>query len=160
MNSSLAKLGSAGDRAEAADVVAELRHQHARIIELIGELGRSADDRRLAKLMELREYMIMHETAEQVVVRPVISEILGEPAELDEGDECVALAACCDGEKRAFMGRQLRAAETGMRDPGTADRVEPLNVIVERTYRAIRAETGKLSSRRRPRRRAARGRRW
>jgi hypothetical protein len=112
-------------RTQTPDVIAELEHQHARIIQLVGELGGSATDARVDKVAELREFLIMHETVEQIVVQPAVSGC-------SDGPELAALSVGFDPAERERMGRQLQAAEASLHQ---AD--EPLDVIVERTYRAI-----------------------
>lgn len=73
------------DQDSRPDVIAELSQQQTRIFELIGEVRRSKGVERLATFAELREFLIMHETAEQMVVRPAVAAILGlvDPADYD-----------------------------------------------------------------------------
>lgn len=121
------------------DVLKELSHQHTHIKAMAGTISGSTGAERLAKLVALREYLIMHETAEQLLLRST-KESLG------------CIRACRrDSEQGARMVRQLKAAEASLCASTTSPlvgatsssvlRAEPLNLIVERTYRAINATT-------------------
>lgn len=73
-------MGSAAeDRAKAAelaegDVIRVLLEQHARIRELFAEVKSEHGDHKEAAFEELRALLAVHETAEQMVLRPVTSE--------------------------------------------------------------------------------------
>jgi hemerythrin superfamily protein len=70
------------ERAEAArlpgdDVVGVLLTQHARIRDLFDEVGKATGERKKATFDELRAVLAVHETAEEMVVRPVAERIAG-----------------------------------------------------------------------------------
>ncbi|MGV9253851.1 hemerythrin domain-containing protein [Streptomyces sp. NPDC003697] len=75
------------DRDEAArmpegDVVAVLLDQHARIRELFGQVRTSRGDERKRTFDDLRALLAVHETAEEIIVRPVAAGTAGK-AEAD-----------------------------------------------------------------------------
>lgn len=99
----------------APDVIVELSHQQARIFQLIGEVRRSKGAERLATFAELREFLIMHETAEQMVVRPVVAAILGhqdspEPAREVERTQDILDDACRSPDGEEDMSFLIRFA--------------------------------------------------
>lgn len=73
---------SAEDRAKAArlpegDVIRVLLEQHARIRDLFTEVKTESGDHKQAVFDELRALLAVHETAEQLVLRPVTAEFGG-----------------------------------------------------------------------------------
>ncbi|MFF5403039.1 hemerythrin domain-containing protein [Streptomyces misionensis] len=75
------------DRDQAArlpegDVVAILLEQHARIRELFGQVKRSSGEQKQKTFDELRALLAVHETAEQMILRPVSADKAGK-AEAD-----------------------------------------------------------------------------
>lgn len=60
------------------DVVVLLREQHERIKQLIGRVEAAAPAERGARFDELRTMLAMHETAEELVVRPVTSTLVAQ----------------------------------------------------------------------------------
>lgn len=67
------------------DVVRKLLEQHAQIRELFQEVRACVGDERQLVFEELRGLLAVHETAEELIVRPVVRGLLGdaEPAERD-----------------------------------------------------------------------------
>ncbi|GGX73599.1 hemerythrin domain-containing protein [Streptomyces minutiscleroticus] len=79
------------DRDQAArlpegDVVAILLGQHARIKELFGDVKTAQGERKQKAFDELRALLAVHETAEEVVVRPVTKDTAGK-AQADARNE-------------------------------------------------------------------------
>jgi hemerythrin superfamily protein len=73
---------AAEDRAEAAqlpegDVIRILLEQHARIRELFADVKSSSGEHKQQAFDELRALLAVHETAEEMVLRPVSQEIAG-----------------------------------------------------------------------------------
>lgn len=60
------------------DVVRKLIDQHARIRGLFEEVRTSVGEQRQQAFEELRALLIVHETAEEMIVRPVIRHLLGD----------------------------------------------------------------------------------
>ena len=58
------------------DVVQQLRYQHEEIRRLFDDLLERAPADRPAGFAELRAYLVAHETAERIVLRPVVEEVL------------------------------------------------------------------------------------
>src|SRR4051794_13320443 len=77
-------MGSAAeDRQKAAqlpegDVIRFLLHQHAKIRDLFDEVQAARGDDRHDAFEELRALLAMHETAEEMVMRPVTEKIAAE----------------------------------------------------------------------------------
>ncbi|HWJ83063.1 MAG TPA: hemerythrin domain-containing protein [Nocardioides sp.] len=86
-------MGSAtDDRAEAAnlpegDVVRVLLEQHARIRELFDEVNRAVGEEKQELFDELRALLAVHETAEEMVLRPVTSRTAGKDVARARNDE-------------------------------------------------------------------------
>jgi hemerythrin superfamily protein len=71
------------DRTQAAqlpegDVIRTLLEQHARIRDLFEEVSRSTGDQRQRAFDELRALLAVHETAEEMILRPISREAAGE----------------------------------------------------------------------------------
>ena len=77
-------MGSAHSERDAAarlpdgDIVALLLEQHARIRELFANVEAEAGEARKAAFDALRALLAVHEVAEEMVVRPVVREFVGE----------------------------------------------------------------------------------
>ncbi|MDF3287781.1 MULTISPECIES: hemerythrin domain-containing protein [Streptomyces] len=84
------------ERAQAAklpadDVVGILLQQHARIRDLFDEVKSAEGERKQQTFEELRAVLAVHETAEEMIVRPVASETAGrEEAEARNREEAEA----------------------------------------------------------------------
>ncbi|PNG18170.1 hemerythrin domain-containing protein [Streptomyces cahuitamycinicus] len=63
---------------EKDDVVAILLQQHARIRELFGEISGAEGDRKKEVFNELRGLLAVHETAEEMIVRPAAKDVAGD----------------------------------------------------------------------------------
>ncbi len=190
---------AAEDRAKAAelpegDVIRILLEQHARVRELFQDISSAEGEHKKHAFDELRAMLAVHETAEEMVLRPVSKEAAGEAvvdarnheeaeankvlkaledmdvdspdfdarlaefqkavdehAEKEESEEFPHILAKCDQEKRATMGKQLKAAE-GIAPthphPSTAGStaaqfaVGPMASLVDRTRDAIKSAMG------------------
>jgi hemerythrin superfamily protein len=190
---------AAEDRAKAAelpegDVIRILLEQHARVRDLFKDVSTAEGEHKQQAFDELRALLAVHETAEEMVLRPVSKDAAGEPvvdarnheeaeankvlkalegmdvnsgdfdarlaefekavsghAEKEESEEFPHILAKCDEQKRASMGRQLKAAESiapTHPHPSTAGSttaqfaVGPVASLVDRTRDAIKAVTG------------------
>src|SRR5215218_5935923 len=84
---------AAEDRARAAqlpegDVVRVLYQQHARIRDLFGQVKSAEGDQRKEVFKELRTLLAVHETAEEMVVRPATTDAGGKAvADARNGEE-------------------------------------------------------------------------
>jgi hemerythrin superfamily protein len=175
------------------DVIRILLEQHARIRELFADVSSADGDHKAQAFDELRALLAVHETAEEMVLRPVTKEAAGpavadarnheeseankvlkeleslevtsaefdellaafetavsDHAEAEEREEFPQILSSCDGDKRASMGRQLKAAESlapTHPHPSTAGSpvaqwaVGPIASLVDRTRDAISKAT-------------------
>ncbi len=151
---------AAEDRTKAAalpegDVIRILLEQHARVRELFSEIKTAEGEHKQHVFDELRALLAVHETAEEMVLRPVSKDAAGKSvvdarmheeseanevlkalekmdvgsadfdtkiaefekavdahAEKEESEEFPHILAQTDEQKRASMGRQLKAAES------------------------------------------------
>jgi hemerythrin superfamily protein len=137
------------------DVIRILLEQHARIRELFADVRSAEGDHKQQAFDELRALLAVHETAEEMVLRPVSKEAAGEAvadarnheeseanevlaelekmdvssaefdlklaefqksveqhAENEESQEFPHILSSCDEDKRAKMGKQIKAAES------------------------------------------------
>jgi hemerythrin superfamily protein len=69
------------------DVVAILLEQHQRIEDLLDEVGTSEGDERQQLFEELRALLAVHETAEEMVLRPVTIDVAGKDVADARNDE-------------------------------------------------------------------------
>jgi hemerythrin superfamily protein len=150
---------AAQDRIQAAqlpegDVIRILLEQHARVRELFSDVTAATGEHKQHAFDELRALLAVHETAEEMVLRPVSKDVAGDPvaearnqeeseanevlkalekmdvnspdfdakladfekavsdhAEKEESEEFPAILQQCDEQKRATMGKQIKAAE-------------------------------------------------
>jgi hypothetical protein len=189
----------AEDRARAAalpegDVIRILLEQHARIKELFAAVSTADGESKSRTFDELRALLAVHETGEEMVLRPVSRDTAGDSvaearmreeaaatevlaelekmdvnsadfdrtlatletavsdhAEKEETEEFPVILAECDRDKRASMGKQIRAAESiapTHPHPSTAGStaaqlaVGPFASLVDRTRDAIKKASG------------------
>jgi len=59
------------------DVVRVVLDQHQQILDLFGGVRAASGDARVGVLRELRALLVVHETAEQIVLRPVTANLMG-----------------------------------------------------------------------------------
>jgi len=188
------------DRAQAAqlpegDVIRILLEQHARIRDLFADVSSAEGDHKQHAFDELRALLAVHETAEEMVLRPatkstsggdkvadarnheeseankVLKELekmdvastefdtrlaafekaVSDHAEAEESEEFPQILSSCDTDKRATMGKQLKAAEgiapthphpTAAGSPTAQFAVGPMASLVDRTRDAIGKVTG------------------
>lgn len=106
-------MGSAAeDRAKAAgllegDVIRVLLEQHARIRDLFAEVKSESGEHKEAAFEELRALLAVHETAEQMVLRPVTS---------DSGGEAVADARTEEETEANKVLAELEKLDVGSTD--------------------------------------------
>jgi hypothetical protein len=186
---------AAEDRMKAAelpegDVIRILLEQHARIRELFSDVKSTEGEHKQQAFDELRALLAVHETAEEMVLRPISTSVAGdkvadarneeeaeanevlkklegldcgsaefdktlaefeksvdEHAEKEENEEFPAILAECDADKRASMGKQIKAAESvapthphpsTAGSPGAQWTVGPFASLVDRTKDLIK----------------------
>ena len=172
------------------DVIRILLEQHVRIRELFVDVRSAMGGHKRQAFDELRALLAVHETAEEMVLRPVSQSAAGEDvadarneeeaeankvlkklegldcssaefdetlaefeksvdehAEKEETEEFPYILAECDPDKRASMGKQIRAAESiapthphpsTAGSPGAQWAVGPFASLVDRTKDLIK----------------------
>ena len=119
-------MGSAADdMAKAADlpegdVIRILLEQHARVHELFAELGRTSGEDKRRAFDELRMLLAVHETAEEQVLRPATTEVVGRDVaearnhEEEEANEVLARLEDleCDSAEFDELMREFRTSVT------------------------------------------------
>jgi hemerythrin superfamily protein len=136
-------MGSATeDRAEAArlpegDVIRLLLEQHARIQDLFDEVQGAGGEERQRKFDELRTLLAVHETAEEIVLRPVSMDVAGKDVtdarnhEEAEANKILAALEKMDVNDPAF-GAQLAAfKESVLQHAEAEEREEFPQVLAE-----------------------------
>jgi hypothetical protein len=99
------------ERQEAArlpegDVVRTLLEQHARIRDLFVDVRNARDEHRRQAFDELRALLAVHETAEELVFRPISRRVLGEPvADARDKEEVEATRILRDLEKTDIFSK-------------------------------------------------------
>jgi hypothetical protein len=117
------------------DVVGILLEQHARIRELFEEVRGAAGDERRERFNELRALLAVHETAEQIVLRPQTSErINARVAEARMQEEVEATQALAELEhlnvdSPAFAS-SFAEFEKSVTDHAEAEEIEEFPAIV------------------------------
>lgn len=115
---------AAQERAEAAllpedDVIGILLSQHARIRDLFAGVRTARGDAKRAKFDELRALLAVHETAEEIILRPVAKKEAGEKeAEARDKEEAEANKALAELERMDIDG------------PGFAEKLDELEKAV------------------------------
>ncbi|HEY0888602.1 MAG TPA: hemerythrin domain-containing protein [Nocardioides sp.] len=146
-------MGSAAeDRAEAArlpegDVVRILLEQHARIRELFAEVTTASGDAREGVFHELRVLLAVHETAEEMVLRPVSGEFADEVAAARNQEEADATEALAELEKLdlgspEFLTRIAALRESVIRH-AEAEEHEEFPLVLAHCDDAMRQRLGK-----------------
>ena len=69
------------------DVVRKLHEQHARIRELFQRVRMTMGDERKEAFDELRTLIVVHETAEETIVRPVLRKLIGDEEPNERNNE-------------------------------------------------------------------------
>ncbi|OAH14520.1 hemerythrin domain-containing protein [Streptomyces jeddahensis] len=104
------------ERAEAAklpegDVVGILLEQHARIRDLFSDVKSAEGEHRQQAFDELRALLAVHETAEEMILRPVAQDVAGEAeADARNHEEQAANKVLADLEKMDVSGAEFDAA--------------------------------------------------
>jgi hypothetical protein len=101
---------AAADRLPENDVVGILLRQHARIRDLFVEVERARGERRQQTFDELRAVLAVHETAEEMILRPVAKRTAGEEeAEARNREEEEANRVLAELEKLDVDGEKFEA---------------------------------------------------
>ncbi|SCK12842.1 hemerythrin domain-containing protein [Streptomyces sp. WMMB 322] len=106
---------AAQERAEAAllpedDVIGILLSQHARIRDLFTDVHRAQGEAKRAKFDELRALLAVHETAEEMILRPVAEKEAGEKeADARNEEEAEANRALAELERLDIAGPRFEA---------------------------------------------------
>lgn len=101
------------ERAQAAtlpedDVIGILLHQHARVRELFADVKSTRGEQRKAKFDELRGLLAVHETAEEMILRPVAKKTAGaEESEARNHEEQEANQVLSELEKLDVDGERF-----------------------------------------------------
>lgn len=104
------------ERAEAAklpegDVVGILLEQHARIRDLFSDVKSAEGEHKQQAFDELRALLAVHETAEEMILRPVAQDVAGEAeADARNDEEEAANKVLADLEKMDVFGAGFDAA--------------------------------------------------
>ncbi len=128
------------DRARASrlpegDVIRILLEQHVRIRELFDELATAPPDHRQAVFNELRALLAVHETAEELVLRPVSRKLTGESVadarskEEQEANEMVAELETLEVSSTEFE-RKLAALRVAVEAHGDSEEREEFPAVV------------------------------
>jgi hypothetical protein len=95
------------------DIIAILLNQHARIRELFAEVHRTVAEEKQTRFDELRALLAVHETAEEMILRPVAKKEAGEKeATARNQEEAEANKALAELEKMDLAGKQFEAKLT------------------------------------------------
>lgn len=131
------------------DVIHILMEQHERIKALFAQLF-SADgrDERHRTFLELRALLVVHETVEQIVLRPVSEPLtppgLTERRTLEEKEATILLAELEDTDVGCELFDELLAdLESVMLGHARAEEIEEFSPVVEHCSPAERAEMGR-----------------
>jgi hemerythrin superfamily protein len=106
------------ERAEAAilpedDIIGILLNQHARIRDLFAEVHTSRGDAKRLKFNELRGLLAVHETAEEMILRPVAKKEAGEKEAVSRNkEESEANEVLAELEAMSLAGSQFEAKLT------------------------------------------------
>lgn len=106
---------AAAERAEAAklpkdDVVGVLLSQHARIRDLFAEVKSAEGEHRRRKFDELRGLLAVHESAEEMIVRPVAKKAASErEATARNAEEKEASRVLAELERMEFTSEEFRS---------------------------------------------------
>ncbi|MFI8849173.1 hemerythrin domain-containing protein [Streptomyces sp. NPDC053499] len=96
------------------DVIGVLLRQHARIRELFDAVRDGTVEARRASFLELRALLAVHETAEEMIVRPTVKHIGGEEeAAARNSEEKEANKVLADLEKLEFGSEQFTSMLAG-----------------------------------------------
>lgn len=131
------------------DVVGILLEQHARITELFEEVRGSAGDERRERFNELRALLAVHETAEQIVLRPNTAERVNArvaDARIEEEVEATkALAELehLDVDSPAFAA-SFAQFEKSVTEHAEAEEIEEFSAIVNDFTVEERQRLGRL----------------
>lgn len=135
-------MGSAAeDRRQASqlpegDVIRFLLNQHARIRDLFDEVESSTGDQRHDAFEELRALLAMHETAEEMVLRPVTEDIAPEGvaaarnAEEKEANEVLKQLESVDVDSADFQ-RQFAELKQSVDDHAESEEHEEFPAVLE-----------------------------
>jgi hemerythrin superfamily protein len=144
---------AAEDRAKAAelpegDVIRILLEQHARIREMFTAVTTAAGEEKSHRFDELRALLAVHETAEEMVLRPVTRETAGDSvAEARMQEESEATKVLAELEKMdvssADFNRTLSTFEKAVSEHAEKEETEEFPAILNRCDEDKRASMGK-----------------
>lgn len=148
-------MGSATeDRAEAAqlpegDVIRVLLEQHARIRDLFAEVGRATGEEKQRLFDELRALLAVHETAEEMVLRPVttaaVSRLVAHERNHEEAEANIVLQKL---EKMTTgdpaFDAELAAFEKAVDQHAEAEEHEEFPLILEKCDEEKRRSMGRM----------------
>jgi hemerythrin superfamily protein len=145
---------AAEDRAKAAelpegDAIRILLEQHARIRELFDAVSSGGHEAKSRTFDELRALLAVHETAEEMVLRPVSRDTAGEAvAEARMHEEADAAKVLAELEKMDAdspdFDQTLHALRTAVYDHAEREETEEFPAILRECDEARRASMGKL----------------
>lgn len=131
------------------DVIRILLEQHARIRDLFAEVQRATGDVKQQKFDELRALLAVHETAEELVLRPVSTDIAGKAVadarnhEESEANKILAQLEKMDVTDPTFDAR-LAGFEQAVDKHADAEETEEFPRILERCNEDQRRGMGTL----------------
>lgn len=143
---------SAQDRAKAAelpegDVIRTLLEQHARIHDLFAELKDAQGDQKKETFDELRTLLAVHETAEEMVLRPVSRRFAGsEVAKARNDEEAEATKVLQELEKLDVhsldFDNQLAEFQKSVSDHAEAEENDEFPAVLDQCNAQQRASMG------------------
>jgi hemerythrin superfamily protein len=131
------------------DVVAILLQQHQRITDLFDEVARAEGEERQALFDELRALLAVHETAEELVVRPVTAKVAGTEVadarndEEREANKVLKTLEAVDASGEDFLGEFATLREAVLAH-AAAEESQEFPRILEGCDEAQRHGMGKL----------------
>jgi hemerythrin superfamily protein len=143
---------AAEDRAKAAelpegDVIRILLEQHARIREMFTAVTTAAGEEKSRRFDELRALLAVHETAEEMVLRPVTRETAGDSvaeARMHEESEATQVLAALEkmDVSSADFNRTLSSFEKAVSEHAENEETEEFPAILARCDEDKRASMG------------------
>jgi len=143
---------AAEDRAKAAklpegDVIRILLEQHARIRDLFTEVTMAKGDARQAVFDDLRSLLAVHETAEELILRPVTGEAGGkEVADARNQEEAEANEVLAELEKLDVTSTDFEtrivAFEKTVDEHAEAEEHEEFPLVLEKCSESMRQQLG------------------
>jgi hemerythrin superfamily protein len=126
------------------DLIAILFRQHADIREALDRVTRSSGEQRKANFEAIKSFLVAHETAEQKVVRPIVSgdeEAEERNAEEKEADAAIAELSALDVDSNAF-GTKFSAFKKAVGDHAEAEEDHEFPLVKKARSAPERIELG------------------